>query len=89
MSGKNLLNSQAERLVPLQYSVASELPKEQNVFRWSVADKAIFAGFAGEFVDFATEHSEADPVAVIIAFLSRFGVEIGRSPFLMVLRSSI
>ncbi|MCG8529601.1 MAG: DUF3987 domain-containing protein [Desulfovibrionales bacterium] len=83
MSGKHLLNSQAERLVPLQDSVGSEPPKELNVFPWPIADKAIFTGFAGEFVQFATEYSEADPVAVLMTFLSRFGVEIGRSPFIV------
>lgn len=41
----------------------------------------MFYGFAGEFVEFATEYSEADPIAVLATFLSRFGVEVGRSPF--------
>ncbi|WP_291325342.1 hypothetical protein [Desulfovibrio sp. UCD-KL4C] len=57
--------------------------KELNVFPWPIVDRAMFYGFAGEFVEFATEYSEADPIAVLATFLSRFGVEVGRSPFVL------
>lgn len=48
---------------------------------WPIPDPAMFEGFAGEFVNAAVENSEADPVAVLITFLSRFGVEIGRDVY--------
>lgn len=37
-------------------------------------------GFASKFVKLAINDSEADPAAVLITFLVRFGVEIGRDP---------
>jgi hypothetical protein len=49
----------------------------------SLDEKALF-GFAGEFVHLATEMSEADPAAVLLTFLTRFAVECGPRPYLMV-----
>jgi hypothetical protein len=37
-------------------------------------------GFASRFVKLATADSEADPAAILLTFLVRFGVEIGRDP---------
>jgi len=87
MYNSNLSNSsptkQPERIIPTgETSLLGEQPKELNVFPWPIADQAIFTGFAGEFVQFATEYSEADPMAVLVTFLARFGVEVGRSPFI-------
>ena len=39
---------------------------------------------AGEFVELATENSEAAPEAVLATFLTRFGVECGPGPYSMV-----
>lgn len=50
---------------------------------WPKATSAMFHGFAGEFAHLATEKSEADPVAVLVTFLCRFGIEIGRSPHML------
>lgn len=68
----------------------SALKEEQkNPYRnidvkgWPTATPAMFHGFAGDFAQFATEKSEADPVAVLATFLCRFGVEIGRSPYIL------
>jgi hypothetical protein len=47
---------------------------------WPVLRSEALDGIAGEFVELATEHSEADPVAVLINFLVRFGIEIGSNP---------
>lgn len=87
MYNSNLSDSsstnQSERIIPAEEtSLLGEPPKELNVFPWPIADKAIFTGFAGEFVQFATEYSEADPMAVLVTFLARFGVEVGRNPFI-------
>ncbi len=65
---------------PLKDTPDLAASKELNIFPWPVADPAMFSGFAGEFVEFATENSEADPIAVLVTFLSRFGIETGRGP---------
>lgn len=56
--------------------------RELNVFPWPLASDAMFQGFAGEFIRFATQGSEADPIAVLFTFLSRFGVEVGRDAYI-------
>jgi phage/plasmid primase-like uncharacterized protein len=43
-----------------------------------------FSGITKAFVELATRNSEADPAAVLFTFLARFGVEVGRNPFLRV-----
>ena len=53
-----------------------------NLKIWPTPRQEIFAGFAGKFVQFATENSEADPVAVLVTLLIRFGVEIGRGIYI-------
>lgn len=40
-----------------------------------------FAGYVGEFVELATKNSEADPHAVLMHFITRWGVEVGRRPY--------
>ena len=44
---------------------------------WPHLERAAFHGIVGEFVDLATEGSEADPAAVLATTLVRFGVEAG------------
>jgi 5S rRNA maturation endonuclease (ribonuclease M5) len=41
-------------------------------------------GIAGRFVELATHNSEADPAAVLIQMLARFGAEAGRNPYIRV-----
>ncbi|VEN74745.1 putative DNA primase TraC [Candidatus Desulfarcum epimagneticum] len=48
---------------------------------WPKLDERAFCGFAGDFVKIATKKSEADPAAVLITFLVRFGIECGTIPF--------
>jgi hypothetical protein len=55
-----------------------------EVKNWPQLENAALAGPAGRFVDLATRSSEADPAAVLITFLVRFGVEVGPEPFLYV-----
>ena len=59
-------------------------PDDSDWKRWPELEKKALYGFAGEFVKLATENSEADPAAVLITFLTRFGVECSINPFLMV-----
>ena len=87
-SGEN--PEQALLIKQFESGVTSALKEEQkNPYRnievkgWPKATPAMFHGFAGDFAHFATEKSEADPVAVLATFLCRFGVEIGRSPFML------
>ncbi len=47
-----------------------------TIKEWPVLDDKAFHGFAGRFVRFATENSEADPAAVLVTLLVRLGVEI-------------
>jgi hypothetical protein len=44
---------------------------------WPVLERAALPGIIGDFVDLATENSEADPAAVLATMLVRFGVEAG------------
>lgn len=44
---------------------------------WPCLERAAFHGIVGDFVDLATEGSEADPAAVLATTLVRFGVEAG------------
>jgi hypothetical protein len=56
--------------------------EEVEVTEWPqpMAPEA-FAGYPGEFVELATKNSEADPHAVLMHFITRFGVEVGRRPY--------
>lgn len=46
--------------------------------------EAAFAGLAGEVVRLADPHTEADPVAVLVTFLSYFGAAVGAGPHALV-----
>jgi primase-polymerase (primpol)-like protein len=46
--------------------------------KWPVPDEAMFCGPAGEFVKWADQRTEADPVAVLVHFLTFFGNAAGR-----------
>lgn len=68
---------------------SAQKEEQKNPYRnievkgWPKATPAMFHGFAGEFAHFATEKSEADPVAVLATLLCRFGVETGRNPYML------
>lgn len=51
---------------------------------WPVMDTAAFHGIAGEFVRAIEPHTEADPVALLIQFLTVFGSIVGPSPYFRV-----
>ncbi len=52
--------------------------KEPDIPDWPTMDHKAYRGFAGDFVRLATRKSEADPAAVLLTFLVRFGVECSR-----------
>jgi|GEM_PF-779967 len=60
-------------------SISANTGQASNIAQpaWPEPDPVMFDGFVGEFVSAAVEKSEADPVGVLVTFLSRFGVEIG------------
>lgn len=47
-------------------------------------DRAAFHGLAGEFVEAARPHSEADPAALLVSFLAGFGSAVGPGPHAIV-----
>jgi len=57
---------------------------EPTISDWPTIGAQAYRGLAGEFAVLASEKSEADPVAVLVTFLVRFGVEVGSGPTLYV-----
>lgn len=54
--------------------------KEQEA--WPVLNEAALYGLAGEVVRLYEPHTEADPVALLVSFLSEIGAMVGRAPHL-------
>lgn len=66
-------------------TAATEADLIQDPEAWPVLKPdAIYDGFIKRFVDAACENSEADPAAVLMTFLTRFAVEVGRNPFMWI-----
>jgi hypothetical protein len=59
--------------------IASVMERE-----WPVMDRAAYYGFAGEVVKTIGPHSEADPVAILIQFLTCVGNVLGRAAYYQV-----
>ena len=62
---------------------------EPDIRPWPRLSKEAMPGIVGTFVELATKESEADPAAVLVTFLTRFGVEAygakpGKGPVLYV-----
>lgn len=55
-----------------------------SIPKWPVLSQNALQGLAGEFVSIATKNSEADPAAVLLTFLTRFGIEAGSGPHIVV-----
>ena len=51
---------------------------------WPTLPSAALPGLAGDFVGLACQDSEADPAAVLVTFLVRFGIEAGPGPHVFV-----
>jgi Protein of unknown function (DUF3987) len=52
--------------------------------RWPNMDAVAYHGLAGDIVRAIEPHSEADPVAILVQFLTAFGNAIGRGPYYQV-----
>lgn len=62
----------------------SEITFDSDIADWPILNEKVLYGIAGEFVKLATENSEADPAAVLVTLLTRFGVECGPESYFMV-----
>ena len=51
---------------------------------WPVVDDAALYGLAGDVVRALNPHTEADPVGILIQFLTAFGNIIGNNPYYQV-----
>jgi hypothetical protein len=51
---------------------------------WPTIDPAAFYGLAGELVDLLRPHTEADPAAILLHFLTEVGNAIGRHAYYLV-----
>ena len=52
----------------------------QSTNEWPTIDGAAFYGLPGEVVDAIGQHTEADPVALLVTYLTAFGAAVGRGP---------
>ena len=73
-------------LPPIQLPVTTV---DDTIRPWPVLHADTLPGLVGEFVSLATRNSEADPAAVLMTFLVRFGVEVygfvpGKGPYVRV-----
>ena len=71
--------------IPLTGKISESVKEEQEpdfeILPLPEIDIARIHGFASKFVELASRDSEADPAAILLTFLVRFGVEIGRNPY--------
>src|SRR5262245_22589692 len=51
---------------------------------WPQMDRAAYHGLAGEIVDTLSPHSEADPVAILIQYLTMFGNIVGNTSYYLI-----
>jgi len=51
---------------------------------WPTMNERVYRGIAGDLVRLATRKTEVDPVAVLMTFIVRFGVEVGEGVFMQV-----
>ena len=62
----------------------NDIEPDLDIREWPRLNPPALRGIAKEFVELATRSSEADPAAVLVIFLSRFGIEIGTDPHIMI-----
>lgn len=58
-------------------------PIESIASTWPILDEAALHGLAGDVVRLIEPHTEADPVALLVSFLSEFGATLNRGPHLI------
>jgi hypothetical protein len=62
---------------------APSLPVKTLSSGWPTLDPAALHGLAGDVVRLIEPHTEADPVALLVSFLSEFGAMLNRGPHLI------
>jgi hypothetical protein len=62
----------------------NDFEPDLDIKEWPRLSPLALRGIAKDFVELATRSSEADPAAVLVTFLSRFGIEIGTDPHAMI-----
>ena len=78
--------SMPTKLAALGRACSDASPPPANVasVAWPVMDEAAYYGLAGDVVRTIEPHSEADPVALLLQFLTLAGNVIGRAPYYQV-----
>lgn len=66
-----------------QIGAALEIPSSVSPDPWPVLNDAALHGLAGEVIRLIEEHTEADPVALLVSLLSEFGAMLNRGPHLL------
>ena len=64
-------------------SISRYQPVQVVASTWPTLGQAALHGLAGEVVRLIEPHTEADPVALLVSFLSEFGAMLGRGPHLV------
>jgi hypothetical protein len=64
-------------------SSPSSLPSQPQEQTWPRLDKAALFGIPGEVVELFRPYSEADPVALLLSFLTGFGNAVGLRPHML------
>lgn len=54
---------------------------EKRIRQWPVLSRVAMPGIVGEFIDLATNGSEADPAAVLLTFIPAMGCFMGPAPY--------
>jgi hypothetical protein len=61
-----------------------QLPRETQMGGWPSMDAAARHGLAGEITSIIEPHSEADPNAILLQYLTCFGNAVGHGPFYLI-----
>ncbi len=71
------------RAAPAGFSVVSggRLDRERE---WPKLEEEAYRGLFGRVVELAEEHTEGDPVALLVGALTAFGSAIGRGPYMQI-----
>lgn len=76
-------NGPASRLSAMSVWPEIQSVKPELAEEWPVLNQAALTGLAGEVVRLFEPHTEADPVALLVSFLSEVGAMVGRAPHLI------
>lgn len=72
-----------EEVRKIALSISRYTPKQETALDWPVLEEAALHGLAGEVVRLIEPHTEADPVALLVSFLSEVAAMLNRGPHLV------